>query len=344
MKKNVIFRVDGGNDAGLGHLIRSLSLCKLLSKRQTDINIYFIGKSNPYIHQKLKKENVPFIALKELDEFEDLMSWTLKLKPSFIFIDTNYSYSLQQIASLNKVSKVVLFNNLYEGAFASYCTIIPNAHRKDEELQLYSPIPKLYNGIDYVLINDKILTYERKTKCIEKGQIGITTGGSDPANVLLRLLHILQDPRLLGNKIVAFYGENYMHKDELFEFINHYKGKNILAVPYEFNRLISSEVVICTFGVSTYELLYCGKPIISVGHSQFNTEAASILNKKYNCFVDWGYAQELKPNMCVNSILNLLDSQELLQYYSTRGWELIDGKGLHRITDILVNILDEDDN
>lgn len=341
MKKKVFFRVDGGESFGLGHLMRCISLAKSLITKSEDILLSFIGEQNLYISKKLKEEQMSFIGLDNCNNFSEFFAIVIQEKPKLIFIDANFSYSAEEINKLNTISKVVVFNNLSGSNLEAYCTIIPNAHRSDKELGKYSNISNFFCGLDYVLINSKILNLNIVNKEIIKNQIGITTGGSDPENVMLKLLHVLKSNKLKDKRIVAFYGENYMYKKELLDFIKHTNNKNIFALPYNIKKLFSSTLIISTFGVSSYELLYKSKPVINVGHSLFNTQCASILHQKYNCFVDdWGYVKNLDPQKCLNSIIDFFESEYKKQDYAIGEKGLVDGKGVERITDILIKIIE----
>jgi spore coat polysaccharide biosynthesis predicted glycosyltransferase SpsG len=96
-------------------------------------------------------------------------------------------------------------------------------------------------------------------------------------------------------------------------------------------------MAISTFGISTYELMYLGIPVISVSHAQINAEGSYMLAKRYNAHIDLGLIDSLSKESLEHAILQLTSKPALREYYSNIGKKLVDGKGVERVASIILN-------
>ena len=108
--------------------------------------------------------------------------------------------------------------------------------------------------------------------------IVVTTGGTDPEGVLLRLIPSLKEMKLKAN-ISILIGQAFKCKNELKQLMNNLPD-NFYIIPYTLEELLKADIVICTFGVSIYEMIYLQIPIICISHTKENAISAKILKKK----------------------------------------------------------------
>lgn len=337
MQKRVFFRVDGGESVGLGHLIRSISIQKELNRRNSKIDIQFICRYSEVVIEKLSFNNISYTLIPEnIIEADFITSLCKSEKPDLMFIDLNFSYSREELVNLNNFTQVFLFNNLSDGIFEAKMAVIPSGHRDTLQLQNYAHLDYFFSGLDYVVLN-KEATSLGELGCNVPRSIGITTGGSDPEKVLIKLIKMLMSENILENfKVNAFFGENFQWKEELTEF----RGvQNLNIVPYNLKDLAKSEIVISTFGVSTYELLYLGKAIISVAHADINASGSSILDQRFNCLLDLGNIENLSSEELNNCIIDLFQDFNKRKKLEELGPKLIDGNGVKRITEKIIELI-----
>lgn len=337
MQKKIFFRVDGGESVGLGHLIRSISIQKELNKRNPKIDIQFICRYSEVVIEKLSMNNISYTLIPEnIIEADYISSLCKAEKPDLIFIDLNFSYSREELVQLNNFTQVFLFNNLSDGIFEAKTAVIPSGHRDTLQLQNYAHLDYFFSGLDYVVLNKEAINLG-ELGCNVPRSIGITTGGSDPEKVLIKLIKMLMSGNILDLfKVNAFYGENFQWKEEL----NELQGvHNLNILPYDLKNLAKSEIVISTFGVSTYELLYLGKAVISVAHADINASGSSILEQRFNCLLDLGHIENLSSKELNNCIIELSRDFKKRKELEDLGPKLIDGNGVKRITEKIIELI-----
>jgi UDP-2,4-diacetamido-2,4,6-trideoxy-beta-L-altropyranose hydrolase len=337
MQKKVFFRVDGGESVGLGHLIRSISIQTELNKRNPKIDIQFICKYSEVVIEKLSINNISYTLIPENIIEADFIAALCKVeKPDLMFIDLNFSYSREELVHLNTFTQVFLFNNLSDGIFEVKMAVIPSGHRDTSQLKKYAHLDHFFSGLDYVVLNEGAINLE-ELGCNIPRSIGITTGGSDPEKILIKLIKMLMSGNILENfKVNAFFGENFQWREELAEFMG---VQNLDILPYNLKELAKSEIVISTFGVSTYELLYLGKAIISVAHADINAVGSSILQQRFNCLLDLGHIENLSANELNNCIMDLFCDSKKRKELEELGPKLIDGNGVKRITEKILELI-----
>lgn len=346
MKNKILFRVDGGLEKGLGHLIRSIALAKNLTF-SSNFKIIFASNYSEILENKIKEAGFSvFYNDNDKSEEKFLLEAINTLKITNVFIDNLHQYSYKFIMKLKEDSdtKVIFLHNSCEGSKQACATIIPSAHT-DKNLLLASGFDekKLFIGPEYVIINNKIIDLKKQKKESNFNKvfrIVITTGGSDPKGVLLTLLRYVDETENRDMEIIVLVGEGFMHKMELSKILNsigktsHLKLK---TVPYSIKELILADIAISTFGVSTYELMYLGIPVLSVAHAIPNAKGSNRLANKYSAIKDLGLIDNLTKEDFAKELFHLMDSLEDREDLVKAGTRLIDGKGMDRVSQILVD-------
>lgn len=340
MKAHLYIRADGGGKIGLGHIIRCISIFQALKLYVPILDITFISKPDIYLEKMFRSEDIPFIFLPEVtDEFSFIKSLDHPQEKSILFFDTPYSYSYETISALKQYFGIIFFNNLSKGALCADTVIVPTGHSSNEQLKHFEHHPDFYYGLDYVVLNSAVnkLIKEHGEFRVVNRSIAITTGGSDPAGVLLKLLDCIASDELADIRFDLYPGENFMYQAEIKRWFMTNSYNHIFLHKYDLREICRSEIVLSTFGVSTYEFLALGKPIISVGHSLFNAEASRILEERYHCLVDMGLAEQLTESILVKTIRSI--DRNTIDKLSDTGKRLVDGKGVYRVSNIILKIM-----
>ena len=333
----IIFRCDASPDIGLGHLIRCLAVAKELQKQNHIIFTTINDKSNSYI-----KDNGFEIFFKETDETEEKYLKRLNsiLNPEIIVIDKKYPYSSIFISNLGQnINRIIMIDNICEGLSECNEIVFPNAHLDKNILRKYltpEQINQVKAGPKYIILRDEILALKGNTnyELHNPPNIVVTTGGTDPEGVLLKLIPWLKDMNLKGS-ITILVGKAFKNKNELEKLIINLPG-NFQVLPYSLKELSKVDIVICTFGVSIYEMIYLLIPTICISHNKENAKGAKILKEKYGIIEDMGFIENLNPQNLHISIKKLLKNKTYYQNIVKKCNNLIDGKGAKRIGKIIV--------
>ena len=333
----IVFRCDSSLDIGLGHVVRCLAVAKELRGGNHIIFATSEDNTNSYI-----KDNDFEIFIKKIDEPEEVFLDRVNsiLKPDVIVIDKKYPYSAECLKDLklNK-TKIVMLDNVCEGLSASDEVIFPAAHLDHKLLEKYLPpgqIEHVKTGPGYVILRDEIWTIKNQINHYlhTPPNIVVTTGGTDPEGVLLKLIPWLNEMDLAAN-ILVLVGQAFKFKDELEHRIGNLPD-NFRVMPYSPQELVKGDIAICTFGVSIYEMIYLQIPTICISHNVENAQGARILKERYGVIEDMDYVKDVNQQSLYVAITRLLTDERYYRDMVERCGNLIDGKGAKRVAQVIV--------
>ena len=333
----IVFRCDASADIGLGHLIRCLAIAKELQKQNQIIFATIRDGMNSYI-----KDNGFEIFFKETSETEEKFLKRLSsiLYSEVIVIDKRYLYSSVFINNLKQnTNKIIMIDNVCEGLSACDEIIFPNAHLDKNVLKEYLSLERINQvktGPEYVILHDEILALKDKINhnFHNPPNIVVTTGGADPGGVLIKLIPWLKEMDLKAN-ILILIGQVFKYKNELEKLIINLPD-NFKVFPYSLKELLEADIVICTFGVSIYEMIYLQIPTICISHSRENEKSAKILKERYEVIEDMGFIENLAPQNLHLSIKKLLENETYYQKIVQKCNNLIGGKGAKQIANVIM--------
>ncbi len=333
----IVFRCDASADIGLGHLIRCLAVAKELQKQNQIIFATVKDDTNSYIREADFE-----IFFKEKDETEEKYLKRLNhiIHPGIILIDKKYSYSIGFLNDFKQNNiKIIMIDNICEGLSACDEIIFPNAHLDKSILKKYlsgKQISQVKTGPEYVILRDEILSLKNKIShnFHNTPNIVVTTGGTDPEGVLLKLIPLLKEMKLKTN-IIILIGQAFKYKDELEKLIINLLN-NFKVLSYSLEEFLKADIVICTFGVSIYEMIYLQIPTICISHSWENSQSAKILKERYGAIEDMGFVENLNPQNLYLMIEKLLEDKTYYQKIIHKCDNLFDGKGAKRIGEIIL--------
>jgi len=340
MKKKlfkIVFRCDASPDIGLGHLIRCLTVAKELQRQKQIIFATIEDGTNSYIREAGFE-----IFFKEEDETEEkyLKRLNHNIHPDIIVIDKKYPYSIESLNDCKQNNiKIIMIDNVCEGLSKCDEIIFPNAHLDKNVLREYLSLERINQvkaGPEYIILRDEILALKNKINhnLHNPPNIVVTTGGTDSEGVLLKLTPWLKATKLKAN-IILLIGQAFKHKDKLEKLIINLPD-NFQILPYSLEEFLKADIVICTFGVSIYEMIYLKIPTICISHSRENTYGARILKGRYGVIEDLGFIENVAPQQIDLSIKKLLKNKTYYQKIIRKCDNLIDEKGTKRIGKIIV--------
>jgi spore coat polysaccharide biosynthesis predicted glycosyltransferase SpsG len=336
----ILFRADANNSIGFGHLIRTLSIIHALknSKRHSDIQILVSGNISEQAKDILKENKITFSFKLYDNEVADLLEELSQYTPEILFIDKLYNYSEKDIKQLNSIQRTIIMHNLCDGAPFSDTFILPSAHTSYEKISAIKwdeGIAQKLIGPEYIILNKDILNHKKIDIESFPLTLSVITGGTDPVGVMPKLLEMMLPMNLENLNINFLYGKGVTYLDKIRKLIKT-APTNYNLYPFSPHRMSLSDIAICTFGITTYELFYLGIPVISVAHAPLNAEGSLTLRKRFDSHIDLGLIDRLNAPELHNSIINLYSEKKLREKYSQKGKELVDGKGAKRISDIIL--------
>lgn len=336
----VLFRVDGYPEVGLGHIIRSQAIAVRLLQDKTH-EVIFAGRYSDEIPAELQKNRIRVIQAPESEkEPAFLRRMVDETHPDTVFIDTLYPYSDNNIKEIKQYGRVILFHNLCGGRFSSDVFILPTAHHSEEILldrRWAEQGVDFYHGFEYIPVNEAVQLLKQSVRSSGKiEKIAITSGGSDPKGVMISVLTWLMDNPYPEIRFTALPGTSFVLKKEL-EGLLPLLPSNIHVSPFDYHQLANADLVISTFGVTSYELLYLGIPFISISHAKTNAEGSRNLQKRIPLIKDLGLIDRINKEEFIASVDEVLKDPYIRYEFKKISSELMDGQGISRIIDIILN-------
>ena len=176
MKNDLLIRVDGSTEIGLGHLVRCISLAQIL---KDDYKIEFVCKQLPSkIEEELKNESIHFSRIKsESSFFARLNSISTVVLDGYQF-DLKYQKRIRESGS-----KIVIIDDLHNRKFSADL-IINHAPGIDENDYSVQTDTMFALGPDFALLRSSFLQAAKKDRKVrDHSTVFICFGGSDVKNL-----------------------------------------------------------------------------------------------------------------------------------------------------------------
>ncbi len=265
----ILIRADGNETIGTGHVMRCLSVADALAEIGTDIRFLLADETMlPAIRQRGFAARVLDSDYRNMpDELDALIPYINECRPSRIIIDSyfvtpGYLNALNQLVSAVYMDDLASFAypvdllvnyNIY-GQAIDYAAMYQSAGIKLPGLLLgpcFAPLRKMFQDIP-----------RRKQREIVT-DILVSTGGSDPAHMALRLLHEIEKN---GHDIIWHFLVGALNPDrpEILDLAKHMGHIVIHENVSDMKSLISGcDIAISAAGSTMYEIAACGTPMIT---------------------------------------------------------------------------------
>ncbi|MCC5908762.1 MAG: UDP-2,4-diacetamido-2,4,6-trideoxy-beta-L-altropyranose hydrolase [Balneolaceae bacterium] len=281
----VRIRVDGNNQFGLGHLVRCTALAQMLKNH---FSITFYLKEVPeQIRLEIEKKHFQTTLIDSEKNFLKELTPDMTVVLDGYHFNTGYQKKIKEIGS-----NLVCIDDVYDKEF--YADLIinhaPGITTKDYSAQPYT---RFALGPDYVLLRPSFLSVGNPKKGVDKHEkILICFGGSDSANLTLRVINIVLDFNQF-KKIFIITGSAYKFEKELLETI-----KNTTRIEYfhavdqqKMAALMNkADAAIVPASGILFEVLATGTTAISGMYTDNQKNVYSGF-KKMNAFIDAGTFQ-----------------------------------------------------
>lgn len=325
--KEVIIRVDGNSNIGLGHIYRGIALAEML-KDEFDVKFITKHSSNisPISDAGFKLNFIPGeIELQEEPAyFNEILS-----KGDIVVLDGyDFKEEYQQKIKDNNY-KLVYIDDLAQGVQKADLVInhSPGAKESDYKKEKYS---KLKFGLDYTFLRPSFLKRIKKKEIINKLEsVFVCFGGADSNNYSLKVTKYLLEIKSI-KKINIVLGSAYSDKRiynlpkkniNIYQNLSEEKLKNLM-LKCDFAIVPSSTILI--------ELLALKIPIIS-GYFIENQKTFYDYLKSNRIISGIDSFDNINKNILVNTIKNLNTNNVLAN-------NLIDGNQKKRFINLFKNL------
>ncbi|KEH94440.1 UDP-2,4-diacetamido-2,4,6-trideoxy-beta-L-altropyranose hydrolase [Clostridium massiliodielmoense] len=308
----ILFRVDGGEEIGFGHIMRTLVLAKELSKNH---EVKYICLDSPkYIKgiEKIKNENIDVIKIDKLNEMEQIKN----IESDFVVVD-KYDIQSEYLLDLKSKFKVIYFDdNADFNYYPVDCIINQNIYASELNYNCLKDT-KLLLGSRYTMLREEF----RKNNPIKVKKniqnVLITVGGSDDFNITEDIIVQLRNLQI---KLQIVIGNAFKFKTRLKK----YESSNIVLHenPNMSEIMKKCDVAISTCGSTIYELCFLGIPTIGMVIADNQIKLGKYMNKI-------GAIKLSNISGVKEDILNLNYNER--ESMSKIQKNIIDGKGVFRV-------------
>ncbi|MEN6461787.1 MAG: UDP-2,4-diacetamido-2,4,6-trideoxy-beta-L-altropyranose hydrolase, partial [Syntrophomonas sp.] len=259
--------VDGGMKIGLGHVYQSITFAKILMNMA---EIIFLTKSDKTVVNKI--QDAGFLTLQVSNDSE-ILRFLEENKPDIVIIDKiDVAETLANEIKKDDKIKLVIFTNLTNAnryadvaVTADIGSNFKNIRYKDSQTNT-----QYFYGPKYWILRKEFHEQHKKNKALPKtvDRILVIFGGSDPSNLTtLVVKELLNLPKYI--KIDVILGASFGNHDSLNQVLMEYEVTNRdihihKDVAYVAELMYKADLVIASPGLSAFEALYVGTPIIIV--------------------------------------------------------------------------------
>jgi CMP-N-acetylneuraminic acid synthetase/spore coat polysaccharide biosynthesis predicted glycosyltransferase SpsG len=289
-KKQIVLRVDGYKQIGMGHIYH----CITLAYNLTGHDIMFVTQKDCMEGiEKLYENNMPVTTIKDNNDFFDYLK---KNNPDIVIndcLDSTIEY-IKMLKSL--VKRVVTIEDIGEGAM--FADIVINALYESK----ITDKNNVYTGAKYVSLRNEFIYSSPKPFQEEVKQILVIFGGTDPAN-LTKIAYSsasnLHDryPNIKFNFITGIGYECKVNGVVSNEKINLYVFEDC---KYVSKIMKEADLAITSQGRTIYELACLGIP--SIVMAQNAREETHVFAKMKNGFLNLGNGSHIETEELENTI------------------------------------------
>jgi spore coat polysaccharide biosynthesis predicted glycosyltransferase SpsG len=334
----LLFRVDGGPQIGMGHVMRCLRLAKeIADSRQCEIT--FVTTTPEHL-KPLLENYIPDATLKNFanDDFTSTLDFYKQFKPHVIISDVNlhsriddylrFAENVPYHVNIHEMH----FHHFYFGlvVFASILPIKPKC--KCESRAQY------FTGSKYLLVDSRLSSLGKPDfKSTGKLNLLITPGGADPKRISEKVLSILKqvnpDKSLVDINLVM--GPANPRRTEIEKLAAEIESVRIVDSQLDlFNLIKSCDIVITNGGTTVYETIAASRPTWVIPQNEFEQEVGQLLMSKKTIL---GLGMESLKAELLDKLPEIrINADNVI----ATGKKLIDGKGTIRLAKKIINALD----
>lgn len=304
---SILFRCDGAEDIGLGHVVRCLALADELKDAHNCRVVFAIHRDKPGINL-IKEKGYPVITIDNnpsyFTEEKFLKKAVAKSRCKVIIMDFRTPISLDFLNLLKQQG--ILLVDIDD----------PNEKRLLADLAFYPPVPhvKIMNwsglkgqlmvGWEWVILRREFTTMAVQPRFTNsRRHLLVTMGGSDPAGFTLtaiKALDLIEDD--FDTTVVL--GRAFSREKDFQSLLLTTKRKfrilrdikNMAAI------MAQTDLAIASFGMTAYELAFMGVPALFFCLTDDHADSCQ-------AFVD----EHIAISLCGNEIKSIKDLAKVIQ-------------------------------
>ncbi len=334
------FRVDSNKKIGMGHLMRCIAIAKACEKKGMQPLFILADDNNTEV---LKNQGLDYCILntdwQSMDEEVETLKIVIddnninKLVVDSYYVTDNYLRELDAIVPVLYVDDTQDRDKRYPVSALLHYSEFPGENSYTNKYK--NTITKLLVGFDYVPLREE---FQQLIRADRKKRILLTTGSTDPYNVMGKIAEII-----LKNSILCEYdvdiivGAMNSNTDMLEELAKDHETIHLHRNVANMSRyMLECEIAVSAGGTTIYELCACGAPTIAFSFVDNQVDFTKKMEREDILM----YAGDVREREAfyenISDMLELLCSNiNIRKKFTANMLQMVDGCGCTRIADFL---------
>jgi len=336
-ENTLVLRADAGSQIGTGHVMRCLALAQAW---QADGGraIFVSNCESQGLCRRVKDAGIDFVHVSSSHpDPEDLRQTLIKLRklqPGWLVLDGyHFDPEYQRAVRAAGCSLLVIDDS---GHWPEYhANVLLNQNMNAVQLR-YTCDPDTAMLLDtrYALIRSEFHVwqgYQRKTPEIAR-RILVSLGGSDPANLTLKVIQALHQLRETGLEARIVIGPANSHSETLLQLAQGL-SLNVQCIRNATNMaelMAWADIAVSSAGSICWELAYMGLPSVAFILAENQRRIGEELGKR-GIVLNLGWHEQVTPAEIAQVVNKMVFSPKARAEMSDRGRDLVDGEGADRV-------------
>ncbi|MCD7752544.1 MAG: UDP-2,4-diacetamido-2,4,6-trideoxy-beta-L-altropyranose hydrolase [Lachnospiraceae bacterium] len=331
----MFIRADMNDTIATGHMMRCLSIadeCKALGEE-----VLFVTadhEADQLLNERGYQNIVLHTPWRDMESELPALTAILKDAPGSKILIDSYQVTPHYLKELTGISDTAYLDDLNSfdypvNRLICYACYWEQFHYKERYKDT-----KLYLGPAYTPLRKEFSHCEPKKISAEIENVLIISGGSDPQDVLRKIL--MEVKALDVTRITVICGRYYHHYEQLFKEAEQWGNVSVIKqVPDIWHYYDQADLVISAGGTSLYELCACGTP--SISYSFADNQLGNVTQFDKEGLI--AYLGDARYDRFEDKISQLIDSYTFQERNrrSAHMQKYIDGRGAYRLAQSFLN-------
>lgn len=347
----IFIRADGGNEIGLGHIMRMLVLSKELGKSN---KVIFICKGSRPVNKikkinydendfdfeddkfkigikKVREHGFEVLSIREEHVIEDIIDLQNKYKADLIITDS-YDVDENYFDILKSYFKLTGYIDDVNKCKINVDFIINQNINAEDMHYNVNKNTKLYLGTKYCLLRDEFRKNYRKKQVKEKAEdVLLTLGGMDKDHNTIKILNEILECNANIHVIVGSAFDEKLIK-EIYKLSKRTYNIKVYENADMSSLMKKCDVAISACGSTLYELCAMNVPIIGIILADNQKMVAKKMKEK-SLLVEAYHIDELKEanlGLCLNKLIN---DRNIRNYVIDKQCNVVNVNGVNDLID-----------
>jgi UDP-2,4-diacetamido-2,4,6-trideoxy-beta-L-altropyranose hydrolase len=341
----LLVRADASVSTGTGHIMRCLALAQAWQAAGGSVKAV-LAESTTAIEERLRGEAIEVVRVDATPasarDAERTAQLAQEMQAQSVVIDGyGFHSDYQKAIKSRDLRLLVIDDHLHAGHYSADLVLNQNAHAEENLYRSREPYTRLLLGPRYAMLRREFASWRNWKREISSTarRILVTMGGSDPDNFTLRVLNALPMVERESLEIVVVIGGSNPHEVSVREAaaalgtrMNLRLLKNAANMP---ELMAWADVAVSGAGTTCWEMCFLGLPALLVDLAENQLPVAQRLDE-LGVAHHIGSSQDCSSAKVGAELTRLLASVETRRNMSSRGRELVDGRGASRVCDALL--------